>query len=850
MTKQYTVLTAEERYADAAARTENLKTEYVIFAEKGDQFPEEDLQYACEYAKEQHLDAVMMACRYQDGTENGHKEEKRSGRVIHLDQPGELAALPDDYEAVVYRLDAVRMELPDTRHGYETGADLFYRIAGKQKKAGYLKGTGVVIDHAAKDDIDRNPDNRKADWYLDGLERHIRLTSEHFTEGLPYDLQLHLLRELIIRYDTNKNHHNRQVLGREQLQRFWEISAEALQMIEDELLISGTKIWKGYGLSFALQEKFLHLKYPDLQEQYVLVDPEMEGRNQTYPVRIQINGRQMPNRVLPRVCLDVVNEEKDALVLDCSCPFFLKGPEVRWQVLWNKKPAEYQETQRYNDTEYFGIKEYRGYTFRVILKKEDFKDKNTLQFVLKVNGREIAHPIITRRFTSRITSQLNCSYWCFDRYVMTFNKGTVKKTIRIEKCSGLGHLKRELVFWEDILKKSLKKADTGRPEMLKERLWYWLSYPLYHKKNIWLTFDKIYKGGDCGEYFYKYALTRKDTDVVPVYVMNQDAEDTKRLHREGYQPLIHGTRKHRLMYLHAKMVFATHAGLYNFNGISNEEIPYLQDLISADAVCIQHGLSVQDLAFNANQAFNNNKLYYCASKYEVENLLQPQYGYQDPSAVRLKGLARFDGLVNRDQKQILITPTWRNYIALWPNGKNESRPYSDLFKSTDYYKIYNSLITDQKLLDTAKKTGYKLVYLVHPNIGEQAVDFEKKDGVEIISALGVNYEKILCESSLMLTDYSGVQFDFAYMRKPVVYYHPPKLPPHYVEGGFFYDTQGFGEICTQHQELVDTLCAYMESGCALKPFYRERQDDFFAFSDHENCKRIFEDAYTWQKEEK
>lgn len=690
----------------------------------------------------------------------------------------------------------------------------------------------------------------QTDWYLEQLRQLVRQVTEQYQDGLPADEQLHLLRELIIRFDANKNQNDKYVLNEEQLHEFMELAGETLQQIDDEWLISGTKIWKGYGLSFALQEKFLHLKYKDLKEEYYLTDPKEAGKKQKYPVRIRIQGREMPNQILPRVCLDVVNETKDALVLDCSCPYFLKGPEVQWEVLWNHQVISYQETKRYNDTLYFGVDDYRGYTFQIVLKKKDFKEKNTLQFALNVNGKRILHPIITRRFTARITSQLNCSYWCFDHYVMTFNKGTVKKTIRIEKCSGLGHLKRELVFWEDILKKSLKKADTGRPEMLKERLLYWLSYPVYHKKNIWLTFDKIYKGGDCGEYFYKYALTRKDTDVVPVYVMNQDAEDTKRLRKEGYQPLIHGTRKHRLMYLHAKMVFATHAGLYNFNGISNEEIPYLQDLISADAVCIQHGLSVQDLAFNANQAFNNNKLYYCASKYEVKNLLQPQYGYLDPSAVRLKGLARFDGLVSRDQKQILITPTWRNYIALCPNAKNESRPYSKLFKDTDYYKIYNSLITDHKLLDTAKKTGYKLIYLVHPNIGEQAVDFEKKEGVEIVSALGVNYEKILCESSLMLTDYSGVQFDFAYMRKPVVYYHPPKLPPHYVEGGFFYDTQGFGEICTEHQKLVDTLCAYMESGCALKPFYRDRQDDFFAFSDHENCKRIFEDAYAWQKEEK
>ena len=694
-----------------------------------------------------------------------------------------------------------------------------------------------------KNDISRDYKNRKKEWYLEELEQQWSSVRKEYDMQLPDEIQMQLLQQVILRFDANKNHNDRKVLNMSELEQFMKLTGKILRQIKDEFLISGTKIWEGYGLSFALQEKFLHLKYENLQEEYVLVDPEKENRGLRYPTRICINGRQLPNQILPRVCVDVVNEEKEALVLDCSCPYFLRNSDVRWTVLWNDKPIDYEETKRYNCTSYFSMEEYHGFTFRVILKKKEFKEKNTLQFVLEVDGKRIPHPMITRRFTSRISSKLDLAYWCFDQYVMMFNRGTTKKAIRIRKCSGIERITRELIFLIE-----LKIGRTAKPEMIKERLWYWLSYPVYHKKNIWLTFDKIYKGGDCGEYFYKYCVGRKDTDVVPVYLINKEAKDRERLQNEGYQPLIHGTRKHRCMYLHAKMVFATHAGLYNFNGISEEEIPYLQDLISADAVCIQHGLSVQDLAFNANQAFNNNKLYYCASKYEVENLLQPQYGYQNTSAIRLKGLARFDGLVNHDQKQILITPTWRSYIALWPNGKNESRPYSELFKGTEYYKIYNRLITDEKLLETARRTGYKLIYLVHPNIGEQAVDFEQKDGVQIISALGVNYEKILCESSLMLTDYSGVQFDFGYMRKPVVYYHPPKLPPHYVEGRFFYDTQGFGEICTEHQQLVDILCDYMEHGCQLKDFYRKREDDFFAFHDHDNCKRIFEDAYAWQRE--
>ena len=855
MTQRYTVLRTGERTdrytEDIQAELKDIATEFVVLAGDRDVFPETDLQAACAFAQEKQLDVVMLECSYASGDETATaaaKSGKKTGGLVHLDNMEELSSMPDDYDAVVYRRAALQGELPDPEHGYEMAADAFYRVAEKKMAVGYLAGTEVQIGHPEKKDISRNADNRESAWYLDCFASHCRRTIQRYDGKLPEYMQLHLVRELILRFDTNKNHHDKHVLDGAGLETFYQLVREVLMSIDDKMLISGVKMWNGYRIAFALQEKFLHLKYPDLQEEYLLTDPVKENRGLRYPTRIRINGRLLENQVLPKVCLDVVNEEKDALVLDCSCAYFLKDSDIHWEVLWNQKPVEVQETQRYDETTYFGQTEYRGYTFRIVLPKKNFRKKNKLQFVLNAEGKRIPHPIITRRFTSRITAKLNCSYWCFDHYVMNFDRGKVKRAILVEECGSLGHLKREAIFWIDILKKTVKKMDTGRPEMLKERFWYWLSYPFYHKKNIWLTFDKIYKGGDCGEYFYKYCVSRKDSDVVPVYLMNEGAEDTKRLRQEGYQPLIHGTRKHRCMYLHAKMVFATHAGLYNFNGISDEEIPYLQDLISADAVCIQHGLTVQDLAFNANQAFNNNKLYYCASKYEVQNLRQPQYGYLDSSAIRLKGLARFDGLVNRDQKQILITPTWRNYIALWPNGKNESRPYSELFKGTDYYKIYNRLITDKKLLETAKRTGYRLVYLVHPNIGEQAVDFEQREGVEIVSALGVNYEKILCESSLMLTDYSGVQFDFAYMRKPVVYYHPPKLPPHYVEGGFFYDTQGFGEICTEHQQLVDTLCDYMEHDCQLKDFYRTRQDDFFAFSDHDNCKRIFEDAYAWQKE--
>ena len=69
----------------------------------------------------------------------------------------------------------------------------------------------------------------------------------------------------------------------------------------------------------------------------------------------------------------------------------------------------------------------------------------------------------------------------------------------------------------------------------------------------------------------------------------------------------------------------------------------MQDRIRAVNTCIQHGLSVQDLTVDSNRIINNNKRYYCASKYEIENLSKPAYDYA-PEVLRLTGLARYDGL--------------------------------------------------------------------------------------------------------------------------------------------------------------------------------------------------------------
>ena len=189
------------------------------------------------------------------------------------------------------------------------------------------------------------------------------------------------------------------------------------------------------------------------------------------------------------------------------------------------------------------------------------------------------------------------------------------------------------------------------------------------------------------------------------------------------------------------------------------------------------------------------------------------------------------------------------YMVRSRTSEGEQRAYNPEFKHTTYYKIYNDLINNKKLIDTAKRTGYKIKYVLHPILSSQVNDFIPDPYVEVVSSVGdFNYETAFQESSLMVTDYSGVQFDFAYMKKPLVYFHPSQLPAHYDDGGFFYDTMGFGEICTESDQLVDLLCEYMENGCKMKPKYVERVEDFYQFDDHNNCERIYNEIIKYQQQ--
>jgi hypothetical protein len=560
----------------------------------------------------------------------------------------------------------------------------------------------------------------------------------------------------------------------------------------------------------------------------------------------------------PRITIDLLEYEDHTLRIDGTVDACVGEQPDGLAVLLNEKEVPFRYTQRFADVVLREETLTNRRAFVLELPFEQLSQKSVIEFRGKTEAASdrIAKqapdydwaakqmevlPLITGGYQAKVCDALQYSYWCFASHMVTLRRGkTGTDGILICRAGRKARIAREAKLLREIL-----GASYGSKKMFALRLLYWLARPFYRKKNIWITFDKLYKGGDCGEYFYKYMVSRRADGIRPVYVIRKDTADYRRLTAEGYHPSAYRSLRQRLSYLNAKMVFGTHSGVHSFCGFNNWEVQFIQDRICAVNTCIQHGLSVQNLQADSNRVINNNKRYYCASASEIRNLSGPEYDY-DPSVLRLTGIPRYDGLVDRRQKQILITPTWRSYLAM-PSVMGSVRPYNPDFKETEYYHLFQSLLENRELIETAKRTGYRIIYLLHPVISAQKRDFHPGEGIELVTALESNYEKLLTESSLMVTDYSGVQFDFAYMRKPVVYFHPPALPPHYGDGGFCYETQGFGEICRTPEELTAVLREYMERDCALLDVYRRREDDFFAFHDQESCRRIFEDAMDAQR---
>jgi hypothetical protein len=752
------------------------------------------------------------------------------------------------FRGTVVRRAALPQDIDGAARGRDAECEALLRMQCGNSRVVFVVGELVSMHYADEYQARLFLGSAEMSWYREPIEVSWPRWIEECRDetGVALFAQAMALSAVAIRFSANADNLNKQLLAGDDLERFFDACGALLSSVDDEMILSPESRTK-LGLDPALALTLYMLtrrgdeSAPAFEEREpaggrdggLAVDGHFLERSEDQKVRIWLIDHDAAAGEL------IVDGRVHGLAWLAGTGYFARVSVVRRDG-GKEKPVEIPLEHKgwYALAKHFGVATTKAYAFRVRVPiPEEFKSLD-ITFTCGTGGTSPMDLVFAGHY-SRVSRHPRRSWWAFGSNYLY----SLQRRIVVRPRTLLGMLRCEAAVVVSLLRGPVYRRAYNRRALL-VRLAYWLTYPVYAGKPRWFFVDKVYKAGDSAEYLYRYALAQGD-GIVKDYVIGESSDDYARMVADGLKPLKAGTLRHLLALLHADLVFASNSTVFSLNGLKSWRSSPFRGFVHSDTVCVQHGLSVQDIAVAQNRLVDNTRLYLLASHVEQENLSKPAYAYDDyPDALRVTGIPRYDGLVSDDRKQILIHPTWRMQFAMPViTHEGEARPYNPNFKDSPYFSVYSSLISNERLIECARETGYSIKYVLHPVASSQVCDFPESESVEIVGASGaLNYEEVLSQSSLMVTDYSGVQFDFAYMRKPVVYYHPPELPPHYAVSEFSYDTMAFGEICPDEKRLVDLLCDYMRGGCRMKPEYSGRVDSFFAFDDRRNCERSYRAA--------
>ena len=363
-----------------------------------------------------------------------------------------------------------------------------------------------------------------------------------------------------------------------------------------------------------------------------------------------------------------------------------------------------------------------------------------------------------------------------------------------------------------------------------------LVYRLF-RKNLWLVCDNKNEARDNGYWLYKYIRGKYPQQDI-VYAINKKSRDFLRVKDLG-KTVNYGSYLHWILYLTAKKNISSQKG-----GKPNAAVCYFLEvngILKNTRVFLQHGVIKDDMPW---LYYENTKMkMFVCSTFREWKFVSETYHYPD-GYVRELGLCRFDGLHDFEvkPKQILLMPTWRSWIATPTSASYEIEDVSE-FENTEYFRAWNEFLNSGRLADILEKNDMKLVFYPHRDM-QMFLDKFGINSDRIITAKFPEYDvqELLKESAYLITDFSSIAMDFAYMKKRLMYYqfdYEDFRKGQYGEGYFSYENDGFGKVCYTLETALDEIEKAVRENFVNEEIYLKRHDEFFDLFDTNNCERNY-----------
>lgn len=822
------IVVHKENGGVSSARNEGMKYatgRYLNFMDSDDKFTKNTFREVHKFflEKEKETDVVTIPLEFFDGARGSHWQNdkfKKGNRVLDLFW---------DYKATIMFVNAsffmnhLKKEIKfDSQLVCGEDIKVLLAVLIHKMKLGVVNKCKYMYRRRSTGEASLiQTSKQKYGWYFDYfthlVDWAIKLYQEKFGY-LPAFLQYELMCDLQWRF--GQTYDMSQVLTEDEIKQYKARLFESLKNFDDKYILEQKMIWnehkcyilsKKYGCSATLTERCSN----------VIVH---FGNTKINSVADQCSKIEF-------LCI-----ENECLIIEGFHKIFGVQIDTKIELLLEINdelhPCEVINRESINEYRFEELM-FRGMAFRISIPLDKKCEKYRIRFALKYGASIVIRRDIRCGQFLPVNREYSNAYYYKDGWAIQL-KGN---SFVVDRCRVKDLCNYEFHFLEELWRKN---KQGGRKAVLAR-----LAYRLLQKikcKPIWLISDRIMKADDNGEAFFRYMQREHKEKIKSYFVLSKNSTDYERMKKIG-RVVNNLSWKHKLLFLLSDYNISSQADVITTNPFPGYQ-GGVRDIINQKRfVFLQHGITKDDISGWINRYNKNFCGVITAANPEYQSILQGNYFYTSKE-VWLTGFPRFDLRYCEEKNYITFMPTWRMYLLGEEDKQTGARKLKPNVKDSKYFDFYRRLLNDSKLIESAKSLGYYLCLFVHPNVQPFIDEFGINPTINILG-IDTKYNDVYAWSNLVVTDYSSACFDFAYLRKPVIYCQFDKEEffsgSHvYTKGYFDYERDGFGEVEYDLESTINRIIEYMKNGCQLKQKYRERIDQFFAFNDQNNCQRVYE----------
>ena len=347
---------------------------------------------------------------------------------------------------------------------------------------------------------------------------------------------------------------------------------------------------------------------------------------------------------------------------------------------------------------------------------------------------------------------------------------------------------------------SLRKKHFGRYCMRilggiikKLPIWLYIDYTNVFD-NAYIQFKHDLKKKDHVYRFYIYSGERKE--------LTNKFNFNERLHAIKFKSFIH-----RLLFIASSKILTSYAGIGQFVPYT-KAFSYYNDIINFETFYLQHGVmhAQCDNLYAKDRSPFIDKIV-ASTSFEISHFKNNLHFKEND--IIPTGMPRLEHLhINNSckQRKILFAPSWRLYLVKrGPTGWEPTKQ----FINSDYYKNIISFLKHPYLSNLLQNYNTHLDIKLHPN-------FNMYNNLFVLQHDYIHLKTCICPGDYtgLITDFSSYQFDFLYLKLPVIHFMPDDAQ---VKGGlhsyrkFIYPLENTGVVTHTSDELLSELKKLLDS---------------------------------------